>query len=248
MTMTSTGVVHHPAIMASTYASILLLIWLWPLSSNAATLQPYSAQYATTVMGVGVTLERRLTVDDAGLYTLTNEGGVFLAQLKEVSRFSINEGQLHGKGFSYRLKGISRRERAVEFRPDEGTIRSLRKKRWTEHPWQPDILDRLSQQAQLRLSLMASDEPPISLAFNVIDGPRIKTRTLAFMGLATIEVEAGTFSTWHFKQVRENSERLSEIWVAPELDFLMVKPRHEEDGANVTIELKDSSLLLPSDH
>ena len=95
---------------------------------------------------------------------------------------------------------------------------------------------------------MASDEPPISLAFNVIDGPRIKPRTLAFMGLATIEVEAGTFSTWHFKQVRENSERLSEIWVAPELDFLMVKTRHEEDGANVTIELKDSSLLLPSDH
>ena len=224
--------------------------WLWVSClllganlSSAEVLSPYTARYSTTAMGLGMTLNRQLTVDEAGKYTLTNEGSVFVASLKERSHFSIADGHIRAQDFKYQLKGIVNRKRAVEFLKDQGKIRSLRKKQWTEHEWQPDILDRLSQQEQLRLALLGADKPPKTLSFRVIDGPRVKVRTLAFVGKKTVSVEAGNFETWQYEQVRDDDQRTSNIWVAPALNFLMIKTVHDEDGSVIDIELKDSSLL-----
>ena len=66
-----------------------IIHWLWASSlllganlSSAEVLAPYTARYSTTAMGLGMTLNRQLTVDEAGQYTLTNEGSVFVASLK----------------------------------------------------------------------------------------------------------------------------------------------------------------------
>ena len=230
-----------------------IIHWLWASClllganlSSAEVLAPYTARYSTTAMGLGMTLNRQLTVDEAGQYTLTNDGSVFVASLKERSHFTIADGHIRAQDFNYQLKGIVNRKRAVEFLKDQGKIRSLRKKQWTEHEWQPDILDRLSQQEQLRLALMAAEKPPKTLSFRVIDGPRIKVRTLAFVGKETVSVEAGSFEAWQFERVRDDDERASNIWVAPSLDFLMIKTVHDEEGSVIAIELKSSSLL-PAD-
>ena len=58
-----------------------------------------------------------------------------------------------------------------------------------------------------------------------------------------MSVEAGNFETWQYEQVRDDDQRTSNIWVAPALNFLMIKTVHDEDGSVIDIELKDSSLL-----
>jgi len=210
--------------------------------ASALELVPYHARYSTTTMGLDMTLERTLS-RDGGHYTLSSEGSVFLASLAEKAHFTLTNDRIRGQDFSYRLKGLVNRRREVVFQPEDGLIRSLRKKKWTEHPWAPDILDRLSQQEQLRLDLMGAPEPPRDLTFRVIDGPRVRERILRLVGREALDTGLGTLDTLHYRRVfDEDSDRSSDIWVAPELDYLMVKTVHLEGNTRIEINLLDTSL------
>lgn len=206
------------------------------------TLQPYTASYKTTAMGLGMTLHRELSRDPDGGYTLSNKGRVLFLSLEETARFAVTDNRIIGERFDYKLGGLGSRKRAVRFEPERGVIQSLRKKQWTEVPWEPDVYDRLSQQEQLRLELMASDSPPAAITFKIIDGPRVRERVMEWVGNERITVPAGSFDTWHFRQRRDSDERASDIWVAPELAYLMVLTRHREDDTVISIELLDTSL------
>lgn len=208
-------------------------------ANETPRLAPYSARYSTTAMGLGMTLKRSLKVTD-GNYVLRNEGKVLVASLSEVANFTIEDGQIRGKDFVYQLKGIINRRREVKFRPETQEILSLRKDRWTVHPFDPNILDRLSQQEQVRLDLLAADKPPEQLVFTVVDGPRVRERVLELVGEEKIRLKPGELTTLHYRQVHDNpKERSSDTWIAPELDYLMVRTVHVEDGTEVKIELHD---------
>ncbi len=206
-------------------------------SAAEIRLKPYRATYATTAMGMGMTLTRTLT-EEAGRFTLRNEGEILVASLKEVAHFSLADGQIRGEDFEYRLKSLVSRRREVQFLPEEGKIRSLRKKAWTEHEWQPNILDRLSQQEQLRLDLMAATSTPARVSFTVIDGPKVSEKTLELVGPETVTTDFGDLETLHFRELHDNPEkRSSDLWVAPDLDYAMVKTVHNEDGTKIEIKL-----------
>ncbi len=236
-------------------AALAILLW-GVLASTAATaldatptdsmpttnLAPYEAEYDTTAMGLGMVLRRSLQKTEQG-WLLRNEGSVLIASLHEEARFALTGNRIMGRHFKYRLKSLVSRRREVQFDEDQGIIRSLRKKQWSEHPWQPDILDRLSQQEQLRIDLLNADNPPETLRFRVIDGDRIKTRELVLVGIEAISVPAGQFNTVHYQQLHENpDERASDVWLAPALDYLMVRTVHVEDGSEVRIELRSTTL------
>lgn len=226
-------------------ARALAIIVLCSSSSNLSaseTLVPYTASYKTTAMGLGMTLHRELSRDTEGGYTLSNKGRVLFLSIEETAQFRITDSRIIGERFDYKLAGLGSRKRAVRFEPEQRVIRSLRKKQWTEVPWVPDVYDRLSQQEQLRLELMASDSPPAAITFKVIDGPRVRERVMEWVGNERITVPAGSFDTWHFRQLRDNDKRESDIWVAPELAYLMVLTRHREDDSVISIELLDTSL------
>lgn len=256
--------------IASARLGLLLLIAI-PSTTTAQTLTPYTASYKTNALGIGMTIKRELTRDEQGTYTLTNSGSVLIASIEESSRFRISNDQILGEQFDYQLGGLVRRKRAVRFDPEQGVIHSLRKKKWTEHIWEADILDRLSQQEQLRLVLMRSEaareespreqaplkEAPLTptlredatlraITFKVIDGPKVRERVIEWVGEEQVTVAAGTFDAWHFRQRRVGDERASDIWVAPSLDYLMVLARHREDSTLISLELLETSLTAAS--
>ncbi len=222
--------------------AVILLCASSPNLSAGETLAPYTASYKTTAMGLGMTLHRELSLDPEGGYTLSNKGRVLFLSIEETARFRITDNRIMGERFDYKLGGLASRKRAVRFEPERGVIQSLRKKQWTEVPWAPDVYDRLSQQEQLRLELMAGDSPPAAITFKVIDGPRVRERVIEWVGSERVTVPAGSFDTWHFRQLRDNDERASDIWVAPDLAYLMVLTRHREDNTVISIELLDTSL------
>ena len=136
--------------------------------THAGTALPlYEAQYQTKVSGIRITLTRSLT-EKQGHYHLQQSGKAFLVKLKEESRFTVDGDQILGERFHYRLSGVTKRQPAVHYDPSAGIIRSLRKKTWTEHPWSADVLDRLSQQEQMRLLLIRAEAPPERMALMVV--------------------------------------------------------------------------------
>jgi len=240
--------------LTPTRAYLMCLVLLWPAVSCASAasegghLQPYQATYRTKAMGLNVTVERQLAVDGSG-YRLSSEGSSFLASIKEVAHFDLVDGRVQGKDYVYELKSLVKRRREVQFLPQQGLIKSLRKDQWTEHAWAPEVLDRFSQQEQLRLDLIAaaatseSGEAPSELSFTVVDGDRIKIRTLDLVAKETLTTPLGDLDSLHYRQRRDSgSNRSSDIWVAPSLDFMMVLTQHVEDDSVIEIALQSLSV------
>ena len=202
----------------------------------------YEAQYSTKVAGLGVTLTRSLT-EDAGRYHLSQGGKTFMVKLRESSYFSLNGDQIVGEQFVYQLSGVSNRRREVVFDQDAGTIRSLRKKTWTEHPWSPEVLDRLSQQEQMRLELLRAEKPPQRISLSIVDGPRIKLKHFDLVESTVMDTPIGQLDTVHYQLVHdEPDERSSDTWLAVDHDFLMVRTEHVEKRSKTVIQLTEASV------
>ena len=208
-----------------------------------SVLSLYRAEYKTQVAGLGVTLKRSLTEED-GRYHLTQGGKKgFIVKLSEDSHFLVKGDQIVGERFVYQLSGVSNRRREVLFNEDAGTIRSLRKKKWTEHPWSPEVLDRLSQQEQMRLTLLGSETPPERISLSIIDGPRIKLKHFDLVETGTLDTSVGTLNTVHYTLRHDDpSERSSNAWLATDHDFLMVRTEHVEDGSKTVIQLQSATV------
>jgi len=203
----------------------------------------YTAEYATKVSGLGVTLTRTLSEED-GRYHLSQGGKKgFIIKLTEDSHFSVKGEQIVGERFIYQLSGVSNRRREVIFDEDAGTIRSLRKEEWTEHPWSPEVLDRLSQQEQMRLQLLLAESPPERIFLSIIDGPRIKLKQFDLIESTVIETPVGALATVHYRLLHEDpEERSSDTWLAVDHDFLMVRTEHVEHGSETVVQLESATV------
>lgn len=226
-----------------TASAVTSLVLGTPLTVLAAgDLSLYEATYTTKVIGLSVTLNRSLT-RDGDRYHLSQAGKTFMLSLSEDSHFTLEGEQIIGEDFVYQLGGVSKRRREVHFDSDNNIIRSLKKKEWTEHPWSPNVLDRLSQQEQMRLQLLRADSPPERISLSIVDGPRIKLKHFDLVEAGPLETEVGTLNTVHYTLRHDDpSERSSDAWLATDHDFLMVLTEHIEDGSKTVIRLQSASI------
>jgi hypothetical protein len=96
-------------------------------------------------------------------------------------------------------------------------------------------MDRMSQQEQVRLFLLNDPTPKEDISIRVADGKRVKDYVLRFVGEDVVKTPVGEMKTLHFERVHDNPDRKSDMWIAPELDYLMVKTIHSEDGKPVEV-------------
>ena len=211
-------------------------------TAHASDLSLYEATYTTKVIGIKVTLNRTLT-QEGDQYHLSQAGKTFLLTLNENSHFSLNGDQIVGEHFVYQLGGVSNRRREVLFDQQKGIIHSLKKGEWTEHPWSPHVLDRLSQQEQMRLQLLRSATPPERISLSIIDGRRIKLKHFDLVETATLDTSVGILNTVHYTLHYDHpSERSSNAWLAVDHDFLIVRTEHVEDGLRTVIQLQGATM------
>ncbi|MEQ8801258.1 MAG: DUF3108 domain-containing protein [Haliea sp.] len=208
----------------------------------AAVLQPYKAEYTTTARGMTVTLERELKTDGEGGYTLTNGGKLLVVGFHEVAVFRVDDTQVKPGSYIYQGTGLINRRREVHFTPGADTVRSLYKEEWYELPFTEGTLDRMSQQEQLRLHLMSKENPRENISVRIADGKRVKDYELVYVGDETLDTPLGPVNALHFERLHEDPDRESDIWFAPQWDYLMVKTVHIEDGKPVEVLLSDADI------
>lgn len=206
------------------------------------SLVPYEAVYKTSASGLSIKLHRSLVMDANGDCRLTSEGKLLVAGISEVSVFALHGDRVEPKSYVYQLSGPINRRREVHFQNDSGVIRSLYKKEWYELPKTEDTLDRMSQQEQLRLSLMNDPTPREDMLFRVADGRKVKEYRLVYQGEARLETPMGWVKALHFQREHEDPERHSAVWIAPEWDYLMVRTVHVEDGKTTEADLISASV------
>lgn len=212
------------------------------LAGEQKQLQPYSAQYKTTARGIALTLNRKLEENGDGSYTLTNGGKIMVVGFHEMSVFSVDGANIIPKSYVYQGTGLINRRREVHFTPGSDTIRSLYKDQWYDLPYKEGTLDRMSQQEQVRLFLLNDPTPKEDIFMTVADGKRVKDYQLRYVGEEVLDTPLGKLETLHFERVHDDPDRKSDTWIAPELDYLMVKTVHVEDGKPVEAILTSASV------
>jgi len=225
-----------------TLASVLATCSAAVAEQATATLKPYAAEYTTTARGMSLTLSRELKSDPSGTYTLTNGGKILVVGFHEVAAFSLDGESVIPKSYVYQGTGLINRRREVHFTEGSDTIRSLYKDEWYELPYTPGTLDRMSQQEQLRLFLLNDPTPKEDIAFRIADGKRIKDYQLNYVGEEVLDTPLGPLNTLHFERLHDDPDRKSDTWIAPDLDYLMVKTVHIEDGKPVEVNLVKASI------
>ncbi|MCB1848729.1 MAG: DUF3108 domain-containing protein, partial [Halieaceae bacterium] len=61
-------------------------------------------------------------------------------------------------------------------------------------------------------------------------------------GEEIVETPLGNVATLHFTRLHDSAERSSDIWVAPQWDYLMVKTVHVEDDKPVEMVLTSAAI------
>lgn len=199
-----------------------------PEKTNA--LAPYQASYTLfrkgSEMGEG---QRKLTKTDKG-YQLSSSSNIkwmFLSDTrKENSNFTIEKDIFVAQDYRYLRTGTGRdREETIEFLPQK--IISVYKN--NEKVIKPIQLtfDPLIYQLALRKDLIDNKKV---LSYHMMRRGSETNYRFERIGTENIKTPIGRFDAIKLRRVRENSTRNTLIWIAPSLNYSVVKMTQFKDN------------------
>ncbi len=238
----------HSLKLQALFALLMALSFIAIASDGAEVLtpglqlKPYTAQYITKARGLSITIDRKLIRKANDTYELTSGGSKLIAGFKESSRFSIRDSNIVPVAYIYQGSGLMNRRREVKFTAGADTLRSLYKDKWYELPYTKNTYDRMTQQEQMRLRLMGETTAPKSLVLTVADGKRVKHHQLQLVANEKVRTPMGMVDTVHYERLHKDADRKSDIWLAPQWDYLMIKTVHVDDGKPVEVDITNATL------
>lgn len=211
----------------------------------AEDLQEFSVNYDAHYRG----LRAQATISLA-----RQEDGAYLAQsliaikLLGATVTSINERSLFDwvdekpwpRRYDFVQSGLGKRSRSVDFNWDENMAMAEVNDNVTELPLSGLILDEMSMYTLIKQAVQNGEE---DIYFDVIDKNQIEEAHYHVIGEENVESPLGVFSALKVEKVRENSDRVTQLWFAPEHDMLLVKIYQQDpDGDEYEITIEDAQL------
>lgn len=199
----------------------------WP-----AALAPYAATYKASVRLVPAWVEVRLQPEADGSMAFRSEvrgrgwASLRKGRIVENSRLRVDGDTLRPVRYEMR-NGFSKKDRNIvtRFAHDNAAVSSYR---GDELPVQAEgpLVDLLSLRLMLSTDL-AHDR--LAQTYAVVDGKgRLKTIEVTDAGTETLETGAGEFEARRLEYVSGQDRRFV-IWLAPKLDYQMVRFEQYED-------------------
>lgn len=163
------------------------------------------------------------------LCTLRTEASVpGLATLTEVSRFQWQQNQVHFEDYQRNLQLLFFPQNVHISRNADGQIHSERKGRSSSYADQPDLIDSLSLEAQLRADLVRGGKLKTTYKMAEVKGPlEVSISELAH---DTLSIDGKKIATRVFQRRNADGSRETTFWLDPAQAFLPVQVIHR-DGA-----------------
>lgn len=222
----------------------LLMLALWTSLLAFAAEDPesgpriatYEAEYSARYSGFPIKAAHSLRRTNNG-YELRIEASNFLGKITEEEQFHLDQqGAIMPDGYRHH-RSILRNTRKESMAVDhEGmTISSSRKGEQTELDFRAGQLGPLSHQLELARDLKAG---VAELSYAVIIRGGIRDYRYQRLGEEDMETALGTLRVVKLERVRDNSDRETKIWLAPELNYQPVLLRQIEDGSSYELTLQ----------
>jgi len=185
-------------------------------------------------------MERSISRNDDGvmLYrsetNLTGIASVFRKdRIIEQSLWEYDDGKLVPLQYEYLHTGIrNERNVTVEFDWDENQIiNSVNGSTW-KMPGVEGVLDKLLYQYSLMRDMRSGQT---HFTYTIADGGTEKLYVFESLGEEVIETPLGKMRTIKVVRHREDSDRKSTFWSAPDIDYLPVKLENVDDGVTTLV-------------
>lgn len=199
-------------------------------------LEPFRAEYRINVnripIGIGAELQLEpLEEDDR--YHIEFRIDSWLMNNTESSTFAWRDCEPRTERYTHEFRGFGRRRNyEMDFdwgSPVEVTTISEERGEDTEEKTQEvpeDILDELTM---LLMSRCLLDEGREEYVIDTIYGTRVREHEVAIVDEETLNTPMGEMETLVIKKQRDaDSDRHTRFWVAPELDYMLIRARHQE--------------------
>ncbi len=228
----------------------LLLAALVPPLVQAAPPQPFITHYDASYEGVSADAERRLSHDPlTNTWTLASRVeltlfGSTLSEINERSNFLWADEQPLPQHYEFVQEGFGARSRSVDFdhinmsaqfrvNEDSGTL-------MLNGPAFDDLSGYLVLKEQLTQG--ASE-----VRFNVVDRGEIREQVYKIVNRLQLDTPLGKLRAVHLERIRsEDSARKTEIWLAPDRDYLLLKlVQTEPDGRTLKLDIRDATTPAP---
>ncbi|MDO8863454.1 DUF3108 domain-containing protein [Haliea sp. E1-2-M8] len=205
-------------------------------AERAPGITTYEAEYSARYSGFPIKAEHSLRRTSGG-YELRVEASNFLGKITEQEQFHLDQqGAIMPDGYRHD-RSIMRNTRKESMAVDHAgmTIRSSRKGEQTEMEFEAGQLGPLSHQLELARDLQGGVE---ELSYSVIIRGGIRDYRYQRLGDEDMETALGTLRVVKLERVRDDSDRETILWLAPELNYQPVLLRQIEDGSSYELTLQ----------
>jgi len=192
--------------------------------------QSFKANYKVFRKGSELGEAYRQLTKENGQYMLETDSQIswlFLSDSRhERSTFNVEQGKVVPLSYSFKRTGTGR-DKKTELTFNQDKITSVYKNKTVEINATPDMLDPQLYQLVMQQQLLAGDK---EFEYPVVH--RGKQVNYKFRIIATEELTLpyGKVSAIKLERVRESSRRQTLLWVAPSLNYTMVKLTQFKDG------------------
>jgi len=218
--------------------STLILLSIVTSLVQAQTIQPYTAVYTGEYKGLNIDVTQTLTQLSEGEYTFSSHAKNFMGSIERNSQFTFGEN-CYVIPISQSMKrsffGVTKDER-TEFNWVTKTANYVSKKKNRTADINQFYLDSMGYQVQLAIDLAAGKK---DVEYQVIRRGRVKSYHFKVTQEENLTTNMGDIETIKVVRVREDKERYSEFWLAPSLNYLLVKLHQIDKGDDYNLILKE---------
>lgn len=229
--------------LAMALTGLLVLMPLFAAAEAAPAPEPFEARYEITGAGIPLGAGRvslKYTLEGYRYERHTEPRGVVSwfrdDEVSEFSEGAFDDGYPVPRHYEYRLDADGKaRHEIVEFDRQQDRVVDAYKGKTRQFPLETGMLDRASLELALFADLRAGHRSDLN--YVVIERRKRKDYVFEIVGEEEIEVPYGRFHTLKLRVIRDTDKRSTELWVAPDLDFLPIRTDHIEKGYRASMRL-----------
>jgi hypothetical protein len=220
------------------YLSLFLIFITFDLASQ--DIPDYKGEYVFTNSRVTMEGIRELiSHDEEGKRTIQFNAKFPLGRIKIISDFTeINNLITSTKYFVDVKWTLISDKRTLNFDQDAGTLSSKGKFTWTQDLLKDEnVFDPLNVQIQIRKNVIAG-LMEFSLMLPDLKTGAIEANNYKVVDNGSFEVEGKKYSCIIVERIRLQDDRTTRYFLAPELDYLIIKVEDEDQDGDTKLELK----------
>ena len=220
------------------YLSLFLIVITSDLASQ--DIPDYKGEYVFTNSRVTMEGIRELiSHDEGGKRTIQFNAKFPLGRIKIISDFTeINNLITSTKYFVDVKWTLISDKRTLNFDQDAGTLSSKGKFKWNQDLLKNEnVFDPLNAQIQIRKNVIAG-LMEFSLMLPDLKTGAIEANNYKVVDNGSFEVEGKNYSCIIVERIRLQDDRTTRYFLAPELDYLIIKVEDEDEDGDTKLELK----------